>query len=100
MTETDLIAREDLAEAFLRRPLGRHGPELQALLNVVRDEPLAGKHVLLCTRPHQRTRYRRAPAGENAMTPAQPLPDDLPLEEAERHVFRLRWKRLTGRDLP
>ena len=34
------------------------------------------------------------------MTPAQPLPDDLPLEEAERHVFRLRWKRLTGRDLP
>lgn len=94
---TALSERQDLVEAFMRQPIGRHGAGLQALLNVVRNEPLVGKYVLLCTRPHREWVLGRLPGRRGA---AVEVLDDVvftDIAEAERYVFRLRWQRLTGR---
>ena len=92
-------ARSELAAAFLRQPLGRHGPALQALVNEVRNEPLAGKYVLLCTRPHREWVLGRLPGVRGAPVEVLESVVFTDVAEAERHVFRLRWKRLTGEEL-
>ena len=94
----DIADRQDLVDAFMREPVGRHGPELQAFLNVVRNEPLEGKYVLLCTRPHREWVLGRLPGRRGAPVAVLDGPVFTDLAEAERHVFRLRWQRLTGRE--
>lgn len=92
-------ARRDLVAAFMRDPLGAHSPELQMMLNVLRTEPMAGRHVLLCVVPHRRWLLGRLPGtrrGEVEVVPGYEFDD---LAEAERAVFRLRWQRLTGESL-
>ena len=81
------------------RPLGKRSPELQRILNTLRGGPLAGKYVLICTRPFREWRLARHP-GE----PGKPLVliDHPPFgsrEAAEWAVFKLRWKEHTGEDL-
>jgi branched-chain amino acid transport system permease protein len=87
-----------VVEEFRRRPIGHHTPELQRVLNVFRSEPLPGKYVLICTKPHREWTLAQL-SGERGK-PVTVL--DLvftSIEEAEQEVFRRRWKKFTGSDL-
>jgi hypothetical protein len=90
--------RLDLAAEFRASPLGEHSPDLQYLLHLMRtpkDEPF---HVLFNESPGERWRLA-------VMQPGAPCAPTLmeqtftSLEQAEWHVFKLRWARLAGEDL-
>lgn len=92
-------SRLDLAREFKARPYGEHSPDLQYLLNLMRrprEEPF---HVLVVTRPNEQWTLA-------VMEPGAPAPPRLTntvftsLEEAEWHVFKLRWKALAGEEPP
>lgn len=91
--------RLDLAEEFRNKPYGRHSAELQRILNRMRSEPFEGHYVLV--REGRFGPYRLGCLGR---TPA----DEITLtghvfqtrREAEWGVFKLRWRRLTGQELP
>jgi len=87
------------AVEFMDHPVGHHSAGLQRILNVFRGEPLAGKHVLVCTKPHREWQLAR-------LTGVRGKPVEIihgvvftDLETAEREIFKLRWKEYTGRDL-
>jgi hypothetical protein len=90
--------RLDLALEFRRRPFGEHSADLQAVLGVMRGLPAEGKHLLVMTRPHREWTLARMEGD-----PLRPrlLPEHVftSLEEAEWHVFKLRWEMLTGQPL-
>jgi hypothetical protein len=87
------------AMEFLDHPVGHHSAGLQRILNVFRGEPLAGKYVLICTKPYQEWQLARL-TGERGK-PVNIVEGIVftDLETAEREVFRLRWKEHTGREL-
>jgi hypothetical protein len=89
----------ELVAEFWRCPVGNHSPNLQALLNVMRGGPLAGKYVLICRKPHRE--WSLAMHSGVRGKPPVPVPGYLftDSEDAERTVFRLRWKQLTGQEL-
>ena len=91
--------KQHLAEEFMHDPLGPHSPELQRVLMVFRGGPVEGKHVLVCTRPFREWTLARMTAVRGK--PVKLLKDQVftSLEDAERAVFRLRWKQYTGRTL-
>jgi hypothetical protein len=88
-----------LAQEFKAKPIGKHSAELQKILNLFRGEPQKDKYVLVCTEPHKRWVLGQ-------LTGVRSDPVQLTnhafdkLEDAEWHVFKLRWKKYTGRDLP
>lgn len=91
--------RTDLAREFRTKPFGEHSPDLQYLLNLMRkpraDTPF---HLLVMTEPDRRWTLAE-------MAPGAPAPPRLTntvftrLEDAEWHVFKLRWKELAGEEL-
>ncbi|MGH6893069.1 MAG: hypothetical protein ACREEP_12490 [Dongiaceae bacterium] len=87
-----------LAQEFRARPHGRHSADLQRILNRMRAEPFAGRHILV--QETKGMRYRLARLGA---TPADPISNTGEtfdtLEDAEWAVFKLRWRRLFGSDL-
>lgn len=91
-------ARTDLAREFKARPFGVHSADLQVVLNLMRGEAIPGKFILVCTKPHEEWTLARL---KGDPLRAQLLKDYVfkSLEEAEWVVFKLRWKKLTGRDL-
>lgn len=95
------IGPDDLiyAEEFRRKPIGHHSPGLQRVLSAMRGAPLRGKQVVFCSKPH-----REWILAELSGVQGQPmrLHNDkrfCSLAEAEWEVFKLRWKRHTGKDL-
>jgi hypothetical protein len=91
--------RIDLAREFKANIYGRHSGDLQRILNAFRSEPQAGQFVLI----------REGRHGPWALAEYDPRPGQLPrrlgpvygsVAEAEWAVFKLRWKRHTGHDLP
>lgn len=88
-----------LAQEFRRHPHGRHSAELQRILHRMRSEPFSGHYVLV-----QETRgnpYRLAQLGETPADPIRYTGDTFEtLADAEWAVFKLRWQRLFGTDLP
>lgn len=85
----------ELAERFLEDPFADLTPDRMRLLNRLRWHPISGKYVLVCTRRHEEwTLARLRGRGE----PIELLHDHVftDLVEAERFVFRLRWKAATG----
>jgi hypothetical protein len=87
-----------LADEFMADPLGRASPELQRVLMVFRGEPLTGKPVLICTKPFQEWTLA-IHSGRRGVPPRLTQTTFTSLEEAERFVFRQRWKKHTGHDL-
>jgi len=95
------VGRQDrhVVNEFLQKPIGHHSPALQRVLNVFRGEPTQNKYVLICTKPH-----REWVLGQLSGEPGKPvkiLKDQVfkRVEDAEREVFRRRWKKHTGSDL-
>lgn len=91
--------RVDLAREFKALPYGRHSGELQRVLNRMRGGANAGRYVIVCTRRH--CEWTLARMGAKPGDPLEPVPGVVfrSHEEAERAVFKLRWRELTGREL-
>ena len=92
-------SRTDLARAFKRTPYGLHGPELQALLNAMRCGPHRGRYAIYCNKPGAQWTLVQL-SGERGKPVT--FHDDVvfdTFEAAEWHVFKLRWKTMTGHDL-
>ena len=89
----------EVVDEFRKNPIGHHSPNLQRVLNTLRGGPLAGKYVLVCTRPFAEWTLARHP-GERG-EPIELLTEHrfASREAAEWEVFRLRWKAHTGEDL-
>jgi hypothetical protein len=88
-----------LAQEFRRHPHGRHSAELQRILHRMRSEPFAGRYVLVRESWHHP--YRLAQLGTTQMEPITYTGDSFAtLADAEWAVFKLRWRRLFGTDLP
>lgn len=88
-----------LAQEFKAKPIGKHSAELQKILNLFRGEAQKDKYVLVCTEPYKRWALAQLTGvrGEPVRMTNEVFHS---LEEAEWHVFKLRWKKYTGRDLP
>lgn len=95
------IRPDDLtfAEEFRRQPIGHHSPGLQRILSLFRGAPLRDKHIILCTKPHEQ--WMLAELAGVRGRPVRLHEDKVfrSLAEAEWEVFKLRWKRHTGKDL-
>lgn len=89
--------RTYLAEEFRANPLGPHSAELQKVLNVMRWEPIEGKYVLVNTVPHREWCLAQLPARRGIPVTLHRDVTFTDLGEAEWHIFRLRWKKHTGR---
>jgi len=90
--------RTDLAREFRRVPYGRHSPELQRILNLMRSRPLAGNYCVVCRVPHREwvlARFRET----SREAPEVIGPSFSRLADAEWHVFKLRWRDITGEEL-
>ena len=89
----------ELYAEYCRAPIGAHSPDLQFVLQHFRKAPVKDKFVLVALVPHRKwalgklTGVRGDPVRVNAAITF----DDL--DDAERYVFRQRWKSLTGIDL-
>ncbi len=86
-------------DEFRQTPVGHHSPGLQRILNLFRGEAMAGKYVLVCTKPHQEWMLGQLTGvrGERIRMTNHVFTS---LAEAEWYVFKQRWKRHTGEDLP
>lgn len=89
-----------VAQEFRDNTFGYHSPDLQRVLALFRGQDMAEKYVLICLEPHAKwmlgqlsgVRGQKIKTFDNAVFSS--------LEEAEWHVFRLRWKQHFGEDLP
>jgi hypothetical protein len=88
-----------LAQEFKARPIGKHSAELQKVLHLFRGAAQKDKHVLVCTEPHKRWVLGQLTGVRGEPVRLTNHAFDR-LEDAEWHVFKLRWKNYTGRDLP
>jgi hypothetical protein len=98
MTTID-TSRKDLVAEFMSRPVGPHSGDLRRLLNAMRRAPELPPYILVCIRPFREWRLATKRQGRGtpvAYVGAEVFDDAL---EAERAVFRLRWKALTGEEL-
>ena len=91
-------SRTDLAEEFKAQPFGHHSPELQMVLNRMRSEPIKGRYVIVYTGTPPFT-LAQLP-GVRGMPPTLTEYTFSDLGDAEWFVFKLRWKKLTGHELP
>ena len=98
--EIDPVGDLALARAYRERPRGPHRPDLMRLLNRLRWEPMDDKHVLVCLERHRRWVLGKLAGGRG--TPVRLLEDQVftRREEAEWAVFKRRWKKVTGQELP
>ena len=91
--------RKDLVAEFMAQPVGPHSGDLRRMLNTMRTAPDQPPYILICIKPFREWRLAVKQGGR--ATPVELIGDttfDDPLE-AERAVFRLRWKALTGESL-
>jgi len=93
-------ARKDLVDEFRAKPVGRQSGDLRRLLNAMRRHPDLPPYILVCTRAQREWHLATKPAGRGAVTTLLDHPPFSDPLEAEWQVFRLRWKALTGEDLP
>ena len=91
-------SRLDLAREFKAKPFGAHSPDLQYLLNLMRSREVAGRYVLVMTRPHAQWTLARLSDGNHGPPVLSNTTFDN-LEAAEWEVFKLRWEALAGRPL-
>ncbi|MFA5956508.1 hypothetical protein [Hyphomicrobium sp.] len=94
----DPIRDLPFAAEFMKKPVGHHSPGLQRVLHVFRGEPLKDKYVLVTVKPHEQWQLARL-SGERGKPLTRLDAFYACLEEAERDVFRRRWRDVTGREL-
>ncbi len=91
--------RLDLAREFRANPWGEHSPDLQYLLNLMRTPGPDPFHLLMIDQMGARwTLATLEPGGRSPPRRTNVVFTDL--REAEWHVFKLRWAKLAGEELP
>jgi hypothetical protein len=100
-TPEKTLTPEEVAaiEEFCQKPVGQHSAFLQQRLNVMRGEPVEGKYVLLCTKPHKEWVL----AQMNGRTKPLTIYRDIvfhDINRAEYEIFRRRWERHFGVKIP
>ncbi len=91
--------RLDLAREFRAQPWGEHSPDLQYLLMVMRQPGPEPYHVLITDRPGERWTLATMQPGSKA-PPRRSNMVFTDLRVAEWYIFRQRWARLAGEELP
>ncbi|MHB1128584.1 MAG: ABC transporter permease [Ilumatobacteraceae bacterium] len=85
-------------EEFRTRPFGAHSADLQHLLELMRSQPIAGKHFLFMSKTQEQWILGRYSTDQ----PLRPLLDwsivFTNLVDAEWHVFKIRWNSLFEQD--
>ncbi|MCG8274571.1 hypothetical protein MIC97_24105 [Aquamicrobium sp. NLF2-7] len=95
----DILARgEELYREYCQTPIGAHSPNLQFVLQHFRKAPCAGKYVLVAIEPHRRWKLAKLTGVRGDPVRLEDVEFD-DLAQAEREVFRLRWKAFFGKDL-
>lgn len=90
-------SRLDLAREYRERPFGRHSPELQALLNVMRRAENCQDLILVSIDTNRWVLGKRLPDGKPPELDTSQVFDRL--EDGEWEAFKRRWKALSGQDL-
>ena len=85
-----------LYEEFRATPVGKHTPNLQFILQLFRGAPVPGKYALVAVEPHRRWVLAQMTGRRGDPVVTYPDVTFTDLAEAERVVYRLRWKQLTG----
>jgi|GEM_PF-441228 len=94
-----LVSRgPELFAEYAGKPTGAHSPDLQFILQKFRKTPCAGKYVLIAIEPHRRWGLGRLTGVRGRPVVRHGGVEFTDLAEAERHVFRLRWQEMTGKD--
>lgn len=95
------IAESDLqfAREFMEVPIGYHSPGLQRVLNRMRGADWEFKYVLLVKERHSRWQLAKLPAERGSKINPVDGAEYSNLLDAERDIFKRRWKDLTGQDL-
>jgi hypothetical protein len=90
------LITDDLIAEHERQPLGQHSDTLERVLAYFRRQPVAGKYMIVATRPWEE--YRIAVLSGRRGEPARLLDDEaFPSEEAAMHgVFLRRVRELRG----
>jgi hypothetical protein len=89
--------RKVIAE-FKKTPVGHHTPALQRVLNRFRGAGMTDKYCLIMTKPYREWQLAMT-TGDRAQ-PVKLLKEKFRrIEDAEWHVFKLRWKLYTGETL-
>ena len=88
-----------LAAEYRANPRGRHSPDLQRVLNIMRGAPHAGKHFLIFDK--KQNGYVIAQLGDKRGTPVTRNDTRVfeKMADAEWEVFKLRWRQHTGQEL-
>lgn len=95
-----LVARgPELYAEYAAKPTAAHSPDLQFILQKFRKTPCAGKYVLVALEPHRRWCLATLTAERGRPVIRDDATVFTDLAAAERHVFRLRWRELTGVEL-
>jgi hypothetical protein len=95
LTEQEIAAIRE----FRANPVGQHSPFLQRIINVMRSEPVVGKYVLLCTKPHQEWVLAQMNGRKKPLTiHGNAVFHDV--VEGEYEIFRRRWERHFGSRIP
>lgn len=98
-TECNAPSLLPLADEFLANPIGLHSIKLERLLLKFRDWPLQNRLVVVCLNPYREWIVARL-SGERGK-PIEPVNDEVfnSVEDANRFIFRLRWKEEFGEEL-
>ncbi|MCC7048404.1 MAG: hypothetical protein IT562_16940 [Alphaproteobacteria bacterium] len=89
--------RLDLAAEYRAKPFGRHSPDLQALLNVMRRAENCQDLILVSIAPDRWVLGHREPDGKPPTLFTEQVFDRL--EDGEWAAFRRRWRALAGQEL-
>jgi len=92
--------RIDLVSEFRKSPLGVHSPDLRRMLARMRWGQPEGRLVLIVVEPGMTWRLSRVPQRRGDPMPFVSERIFTSLEQAEWHVFQIRWQEMTGRTLP
>jgi hypothetical protein len=89
--------RLDLAAEYRAKPYGRHSPELQGVLDIMRRPEHCQDLILVSIEPGKFVLGKRLPGGKPPILFEDRVFDSL--EDGEWEAFKRRWKALAGRDL-
>lgn len=93
-------SRLDLAQEFRKSPKGPHSAELQKIVHRMRWSGAGGRYCIVPVEPGRRWMLALLP--EKRGGPIQTFPETsfTSINDAEWHVFKIRWQALTGSSLP
>ncbi|OUS03967.1 hypothetical protein A9Q96_16780 [Rhodobacterales bacterium 52_120_T64] len=95
ISDSDLL----FASEFLAEPIGYHSPGLQRVLNRMRGADWAFKYILVTEERHSKWRLAKLPIKRGSKVTLIEGVVYTDLLEAERDIFKRRWKDLTGQNV-